>query len=838
MFPLNFRGKPIQIDQENLFASRRYVENFHGFAYRNFYHMMKEVPSTPGTLNLRWWVAIMWIKLKVITVSFTELTGYARLFFKECMSHEGLASYEDYLEEFYQIHHNANKLKIVTAEPVQGLDRRGADRQRARKEKMESNPFFPFMDQATELGYELLIPTSVAPVWDIPSKNKMRYAAFRPATAGECESFRSNYKAFIRKYAPEKVFIPPDNVHVKMGSAKYNDGGESRSDIEKPINSYNSGFRLQVFITKPNQKREVWLPGKSIKSNNAWIDAFVSSICNRVPYGVNDRPIDEVWESIKDQIYGEKVYFDLSGFGFQFPREYLYIMSEVIQDFYPHEKVKEHFKIMEEIFRNVQVQKADPDYEFFSKEETYRGTGLGYYEKLKATAIWAIMDKHDPISAYGDQMILPVHKYKPDRMKTMMALNQPMFDLLNHGFILDEGYDQKKYHTVGTSFVWSGSLLTPDGLFTPKSLWTDLLSPFTMQFHWERKEMFKSLDLRQVPYWIWKRLPYVYERAFGYEFYRGESYNHFDNLGINPHGQIHEGYLKDWKLAMLPTPGLHYENSVLHNNPFGKPIGTSEAKKFQIKRKKLWKTSKRESTIIRDYVHPKIEMEHSQKPRFTKLGAMTPMHADVRLLLYHGASTGKVNAGLDGQESIKASYDQRYARDVFLARASGGYKVTTLHKGLYAGDPDVEALAHVMDEALKNTTPFYAHRVDVENPNPDFAEMDSVDRTRLLEKLNPVLTNPAFAEIIKFSDLVARSTSVPLSELDEIGNERPLSSSITDEIEEIPSDLLELDLLDQASDTSSLNDTEEVPEFLDLLDEESDHDELDSSPSQVQGWVL
>jgi len=764
--------------------------------------MLRAIPDNPDLRDLRWFVIMTWSQLKIIADSFHEMHKYCVLFFKRCLLPDGLDYYEDIMD------------KTMILVYTRLYSTRSQDSTYSSLEEIKDDPFFQVMEA---IPVELWIPTSCAPVWDIESSNKMRLAFEDGPPDHIVEEFKSLFKVFMKKYAPKRIFVPPTGVDYKVGTRKYNDGGVVKDDSERPEFSYSSAFLYQEFITRPNQKREVWLPGKAIKCNNSWITMFTQGISRCVKYSALDVEVMDIYESIKDKIRGGKIYFDISGYGFQYPREYLKVMVQVYNEFYIDDTLREHSEIFYKILENVNIQMPDGTFKY-----PQRGIGLGYYENLKTLGVWAIIDKFNPITAYGDQAILPFTR------ENLFFINE----LKKFRFIFLK--EEKKRKLVRTVFKWAGSVIRPEGFHTPREVWTDLLGSFSKQYHWERKNAVKGITLPTEYEHIWKRFSSVYERVHGYEFYAGESLSHPDNMGVNPTAPVQEGYLKDWKVAMLPVPGLDFKNSILQSIPFTGTPKMGEAKTFQILRKKVWRKSIPSNTLFRNFVHPKIQMNKTHSPVMSRVARSVPMWADIRMFLFNGATTGKIVSGLSSEGVLAAPYRQRFARDVYHARATGGYEITTHHRGFYGADSDLELLSECVVAAQDNIDSTYCNRVD------SHFEQDWTKPDEPLPYTPPMVrgtTNPYLAEFEK----------VLLSM-----REKPSPKEITFDEEYVDPDQLLEELPDvqflindeedndpnRGDEVTSLDESylmEEAPEFLEDLYEDQ---EEEPEPVRVFGFKI
>jgi hypothetical protein len=288
------------------------------------------------------------------------LEVYKRLFYLE-----GQEEYEEFLSHFVGE-------KLYSETPGMG---------KAPKSKFQhlvrESPWREFLDH---ISMEHMIPLSALPMWELPDTGKTDRLCYQPYDNSHEPEFREKFVSFLKKYAPGKIFVPTVESCFHPSTKKYNDGGEVRTDFEPPQNDWNSGFKLQSFMTQPLSKREVWLPGRIFKiQNNFWF-SIAEQIVRNVPYYANNfSTTEELWESIHRRLMGYCVIYDVSGFGLQFPRSLLRIAAEEIRDFYHSSpQFEECVDSLNSYLDKVWLQYPDG-----SIKNPTRGIGLGYYELLK-----------------------------------------------------------------------------------------------------------------------------------------------------------------------------------------------------------------------------------------------------------------------------------------------------------------------------------------------------------------------------------------------------------------------------------------------------------------------
>jgi hypothetical protein len=327
-----------------------------------------------------------------------------------------------------------------------------------------------------------------------------------------------------------------------------------------------------------------------------------------------------------------------------------------------------------------------------------RGIGLGYYEDMKTIGIMAILNSFNPISVYGDQGLLPVDVGQ-------MAVGV----LRSYGFIIKDHKDYSKQQIV----KWSGYTMSRDKLAKRSTYWDGIFGAFSAQEHWERKSSLRSVSELMDDYkLIDDYIAFHYERTFGPEFTRGDSYNHFDNSGVTLSSPYQAGFRKEWRVDMLKTPQISYESNVFHQSPFHIEVNRKESKEFSKIRWKAYKYSRVESTEMLEYVYPRISMNGKPNRHLSRFGALLPWWADLKLVLEHGATSGTITSGLTGDELVTAAINQKFAPDPFKARATGGYKILTQYRSMRTVSKEMYVMATALSE-LSLMSSYSVKRYDV-----------------------------------------------------------------------------------------------------------------------------
>jgi len=589
---------------------------------------MEKLPTGPEARNVRLWIVLTWIKLKLVLSSFSELSKYVWFAWKNCLTLPGQREYSEAMDVSLSSHRvlmTGAVMKKPSPDTIGGK----------------------FIEILQSVEPELWLPLTGFPLWDDPGEGKL-HLAFEPEPSEElAEELVPYITKFLRKYAPKEIFLPSDFASYKVGSQKYNDGGLVKNDSEKPERSYDSGFLYQKFVTKPLQTREVWLPGKNTKNNNGWWFIIVDGLLRHVPYSALLKEPTQIHSELKGKLGKFNVLFDVSGYGIQYPRIYLRKGVEQIVKAYPGLEASDHVKICLKILEKVELQMPDGTFRYPS-----RGIGLGYYENLKTMIVMAIIDEFNPVSCYGDQAILP----QSNRMMSMEG-DHAIERLKHFGFLFtkpEKTFRVKKPMRGDLTVKWAGQYMNNSKLVEPRIVWSTIFGALGKMFHWERKAALRGVVLSEKYKHIWKRLSFQYERAFSFEFFKGESLLHPDNCGVNLIAQRRDGWTKAWKVEKLTEPRIRYKDGYFVNIPFSEAPKKGEARRFQMKRQRLYKRTREFDSAYINYVEPVIELNKKRNPQLTAFARSMPLWADIRNFLFENVTTGKIASGLRDEELLAA----------------------------------------------------------------------------------------------------------------------------------------------------------------------------------------
>jgi hypothetical protein len=700
IFTKSVRIEAIEPTQSNVWFAEKCAELFRGFQYRELDKMCRGLSEVGCPEGLQSAFRLSWFKCKIAYESFQEIRASVRYLFKNCLLEQGQEQYRDAMEHW------------IVPTLLEGDERKLVESKTRAQYPNECKLF----DYLSILEPRLWLPVSFFPLW-VPGKKSKMYLTWLPDGAGgmlntssgaggperrrrrraigdipeewqDPDSFDivDRVKVLIRKYGGKDMWLPPLSSVWKTGTRKYNDGGVLRKDSEKPESSYDSQFLYCAYVTKHLTPRETWVPGKAIKHVNAWWFTFLDSFMSRIPYYAGGRDAEQVRSRMPRNI-PTCIRFDISGFGLQFRRSVLEAVITAFEEMYPHPLVREMAQRYRAIWANFDIQLPSGRH-----IQPPRGAGLGYFETAKTIAVCALIDAASPISVFGDQALLP---------RAGGSL-QALKNLASEGFVFKD--ETKIDETHPNAVYWAGAGMSKGSHVEPRSVWTPISGALEREYHWERKNALNGIEIPEEYKHIWNYLTFHYEYGFGFEFFKSESLQSIETGGFSPLILPQEGWCRAFEACKLRTPAYRVDGSVVYCTPFANPIARGEAKRFSIKRKKVWRDSantwkKSVPTWIHTYVYPRIEVTDRKKVAFEQNARAVPVWADLRMLLFDNLTTHKVVSGLKDQELALAPVRQHYARDPFHARASGGYRIVTPYYGHRGPDMDMVNLASSVEEA-------------------------------------------------------------------------------------------------------------------------------------------
>jgi hypothetical protein len=690
-----FQGGTSYVDSLNAsFYIKSYMQRCRGLQLRNWTQVnawFKFMKTPPELVTV---IYNSWVMFKVARSLRPERSSIYVYILKNFSDLEGQKIYDDVYEQYTEQPYETTRNFYV-----------------ARK---KDSRYFRLMEYFYHEDPEWILPLSVFPRIDF-EKSKMHYCdedySLSPDLLKEVHEKVFNY---IMRLDIKKLFMPRGDVMQKTGTQRYNDGGTVRYDFERPTNSFDSSFKYQRFLTMPLTPREVWLPGKAIKQNNAFMMTVHRQILQADPtYPSTD--LNQNLERLSKYMKNGFLKFDIAGFGFQYLRELLSVGNRAIRELFPCTVYEEQSDIMEMILDSVSVEMPNGDF-LYPK----RGIGLGYYEDLKTIVMIALLQDHKPISIYGDQGLL-------DPFAIGFAEELSRFQFIMNWEKVDFGSSEGQTR-------WGGCVFTEDSVIKPKVYMENILGSFFSRHHWERKLSLRGFakHFPEVYKGIQKRVAFMYEKTFGYEFFKSDSMTSFDNGGLmlKPRDV---GHIRLWNIRghMSPVSALTFDTT--YQTPFklafDHKVTFKESKIFQRKRKTLYKSNHVNDSILYDYCNPLLVYNK----KVAHVPRTLPRWADFNLIVYHSMSSGSLTCGLEGDEIMHAVNRQSFSSDPFRARATGGYSIDTRWRSARPPDQEWIDVADVMMDMDKAYS-LYVNRADL-SQNPMLADDPMYRDTNLFEGL-------------------------------------------------------------------------------------------------------
>jgi len=361
------------------------------------------------------------------------------------------------------------------------------------------------------------------------------------------------------------------------------------------------------------------------------------------------------WNQFKDKI-SDLIRFDISAFGIQYPRVFLQIAVDVLNELYPCTVMQEQRDTLTWILSNVKVTLPDE-----SVVRPIRGIGLGYFEDLKTLFMLSILDKHDPISVYGDQGILP--------LTGLSAVE----DLISAGFILK--FEKIEFVASTNVLLWGGNTMQKYRFYKRKAFLSPLLESFFSRTHWERKNALLSVAKDNLELYLRVFKARLYQRFFSFEFFPGDYNLHVDQGGLRLDVPYVAGYNKLYRLRHYMMPKQLSYFSLSHNLPHTVRRETCSNKvaiAFSKRRFKIYRSTRLEDDACEYNINPRYSYNLD---RPGKSSSVLPNWAELALIYKYGAHTGAFTYGVDPSEFIKTVKKFPYASNPFEARSRGGYKL-------------------------------------------------------------------------------------------------------------------------------------------------------------------
>jgi hypothetical protein len=633
-------GKAVKDCLETSFYINYYMATCRGLQLRNWIKVKSDLQKMKCPSEIVTVIYESWVKFKFARAIRPKQSSNYVYIMKHCSSLEGQRIYDDCFEQFteqpytttLEFYHKRSK------DPI----------------------YFRLLEYFYNEDPEWFLPLTVFPRIDF-EKSKMHYADEPLSIDNDIiKEIHEKVFNFILELDIKSIFMPRADLMQKYGSQRYNDGGSVKFDYERPQTSFDSSFKYQRFLTQPLTPREVWLPGKAIKQNNAFFMCVHRQILQECPeYPSVD--VEATWKILLPYLKKDIGFwkFDISGFGFQYPREFLIAGNNAIRELYPCSELEEQSEIFNKILNDVKVEMPDGSF-----KKPVRGIGLGYYEDLKTLVMLAILRDHFPIQVYGDQGLI-------QKKGIEFA-----FDLMKYSFImnyekLDEGSSEGRVR-------WGGYVFDDTTFFKPRIYTDNIFGCFFSRHHWERKSSLYAFNKHypEVYNSINKRIIDMYDRIFGYEFYPDDSKLPFLNGGLSNKPR-NVGVMRLYNIRSLMTPVNSLMYDPLYQTPFNlirdKQVSWKESRAFQLKRKNLYKHSIPNDSLLYDYINPILDFNKKDRP----LPRALPRWADLSYIIFNRMTSGAISSGLKGDEIMNAVKYQHFSQDPFRARATGGYSILT-----------------------------------------------------------------------------------------------------------------------------------------------------------------
>jgi hypothetical protein len=587
----------------------------------------------------------------------------------------------------------------------------------------------------TKVDLDVMIPTSAFPLLFHDKESKMKYVNYPVKDSVNMKYYVDKTTEYIMMLDIEKLFIPPPDILYKIGNQRYNDDGEIKFDYERP-SKWSSGFKYQKFLAQPMKPREIWVPGKAIKNNNI----FWMIICHQILkkdacYPSTDPEV--VYERLKeyiDDIESDLCYFDITAFGFQYVRDILKAASKAIAELYPSTFLTEQTLILHQILDTFDVE-LDSGLRFHPP----RGIGLGYYEDLKTIGMMAILLEHQVVALYGDQGIINESHHVDEKLR-------------EHQFILKPD----KISWIDNQRIYLGGYTyTSKGFTKPKAFSDAILGAFFSRQHWERKLALRGLyhEFPEKYIKMQKRIAFLYELFFGYEYYSGDNLNNFYDGGVMATQPLIAGYHKLYKVQDMVAPRNSVQIDFKYMIPSvvsrDKTVPDKVAKSFSILRKNTFKSTYRIDDSVYRYARPRLVYNNLK----VDLKSPLPGWADALYAAFYNCSSGVITYGLAPDELRLAARRQVYAHNPFEARAKGGYSILTRYRAAHCPEEEMIELAEILANVTIRDLP-YATRADL-YPHPFEGEDPLYFDSALVEKEHFDLkrkNREAFSEYSGLSD--------------------------------------------------------------------------------------
>jgi hypothetical protein len=470
-----------------------------------------------------------------------------------------------------------------------------------------------------EYKIDLLPCLSGFPKWELPKKDDKEFCLMDPPPGEVINDFQECFEKFFKKIRkPKYINYPHEEELVQPTRNKVYSEFEICEDRDDPPHRHGH-FLKQDFMTGPLSRREVWLPSPEYKRSSKFWHLICEQLVKSINYTAHGKTSEEVFHMIRQRLDGDPTRtIDIKKFGLQFPREYCEIALRTICDWYP--------ALNDEMERAISLLNSiEVDYDNHFIKPT-RGTGLGYYELLKALCMYAIYDGLTMRASFADDSLI-----KEDDFKEAISR------LEHYKILVNEKKTGKRYRNA---VYFIGAMCDHEEINQLNNENSDVAAIFNCRLHWQRKMLCSNLSVGEQ-----LTVAYHCERIFGHEFYAGEYRAHLHDGGYSHMApEIHSGSRGAY--ACIGS-FEHIERSSWRDTRLVEHIDNQridEAKKVQAIRKSRWKENICLNSYAYRMAHP-LRRDARPEERINRL-AKYPEWAETALLefeLTSGASIGDLD---------------------------------------------------------------------------------------------------------------------------------------------------------------------------------------------------
>jgi len=514
------------------------------------------------------------------------------------------------------------------------------------------------------------------PDFDLQKESKMYLTQLDKPTEEMIASVKERVRQVLKSFGPRSVNLPDRESAFKFGPSYYSDGHVTKSDFERPEFGWSSSWDYQKFKTDPRTEREVWLPNKMYKNCSSWWHFALEPIIDKIPYVVGNNTITEVRKDLfKRFVPCRKI--DLKGFGLQFPQEYILACQDIFLEYYPDAEALDYRQLTEALFKKMSIKMGDLEY-----VKPKRGVGLGYFGNVMTLVVYAILQGCGVVKMFNDDILVDKNLFE-----------KALKELTDHALVINE---KKTGGEWIKSAYFAGTLMTNKGSLRFYEAQGEYAAIFNKRYHYERKSMINSLPWPSR--WL---ASYHYERLFGYELQKCEAFLHPEMLGLDPSAPITQGYVRGGILRKYMTPPQPEDDTFRALWIATMPWKEKHDKKdFNKQRKQL--KSKIHSiyyTEVDEYLNPRIEERGLKRasPDFHLGNYQFPRWADLRHLIGHGVTSGRVTHGNYPRRTAYHMLNYLHSKSPIESWITGGYEIVSF----FYRTPGVSLQNALMYESLQ-----------------------------------------------------------------------------------------------------------------------------------------